>query len=332
MHAGIDQFNWPHDPSCMVALPLSVPKSATTADKPEAEGAVKADAKVKVEVVVEEEAEVEVESNVEDVAEEGTARNDVVELSVLDMSKKDMDLVKKGAALQMLTQRAGLKHDVEGNGTCWMYAVMAALRICEHAWCTPRARRPPTKLDIQWSQALLQAMKTHFLTLTVPRPTGRNQRDGSAAQDYAMIEERLGRQNVWVPSMKKNMAVYGSESMLSLLARTLDRSIIVLDGPTMGMLRAERGEAGLRLEEKAHHVHDPQSKRLYRRLANTIGVLIHLETNPDSLVLEHVNGNHCHGMAFKGVAPDALPACLAKAKECVLQASRCVLQAGLAGP
>ena len=204
VHAGIDQFNWPHDPSCMVALPLSVPKSATTADKPEAEGAVKADAKVKVEVVEEEaEVEVEVESNVEDVAEEGTARNDVVELSVLDMSKTDIDLLVKGAALQMLTQRAGVKHDVEGNGTCWMYAVMAALRICEHAWCTPRARRPPTKLDIQWSQALLQAMKTHFLTLTVPRPTGRNQRDGSAAQDYAMIEERLGRQNVWVPSMRR---------------------------------------------------------------------------------------------------------------------------------
>ena len=126
------------------------------------------------------------------------------------------------------------------------------------------------------------------------------------------------------------MAVFGSESMLTLLARTLDRSIIVLDGSTMGMLSAQRGEAGMRQEEKAHQVHDPQSKRLYRRDTNTIGALIHLETNPDSLVLEHVNGNHYHSMAFKGVAPDALPACLAKAKETLT--SRCVLQAGLAGP
>ena len=61
VHAGIDKFKWRHDPSCMVAKPLQVPKSATKADEPEAEGAVKADAEVKVEVEVEEEAEVEVE-------------------------------------------------------------------------------------------------------------------------------------------------------------------------------------------------------------------------------------------------------------------------------
>ena len=101
-----------------------------------------------MEVEVEEKAEVKVEVKVEGVAEEGTASNDVVELCVVDMSKKEMDLLRKGAALQMLTKRAGVPHDVEGNGTCWLYAVMAALRISEHAWCTPRARRLPTKLDI----------------------------------------------------------------------------------------------------------------------------------------------------------------------------------------
>ena len=268
-----------------------------------------------MEVEVEEEAEVEVEVKVEGVADEGTACNDVVELCVMDMSKKEMDLLRKGAALQMLTKRTGVPHDVEGHGTCWLYAVMAALRISEHAWSTPRERRPPTTLDIGWSEALLRAMRTHFLTLTKSRPPGKQQKDSSASQDYAMMEERLDRQNVWVPSMKKRMAVFGSESTLSLLARTLDRSIIVLNGETMNKLRARPGEAGLRREEKAHHVHDPLSKRLFRREANTIGVLIHLETNPDSLVLEHVNGNHYHGMAFKGVAPDPLPACLAKAKQ-----------------
>ena len=117
--------------------------------------------------------------------------------------------------------------------------------------------------------------------------------------------------------------------MLSLLARTLDRSIIALDGPTMSKLRARPGEAGLRTEAKAHHVHDPLSKRLFRRELNMIGVLIHLETHPDTLVLEHVNGNHFHGYAHKGVAPDQLPACLswlAKAKEAL--ASRHVSHAG----
>ena len=73
-------------------------------------------------------------------------------------------------------------------------------------------------------------------------------------------------------------------------------------------------------------LHDPLSKRLYRREMNMIGVLIHLETHPDTLVLEHVNGNHFHGYAHRGVAPDPLPVCLAKAKEAL--ASRHVRHAG----
>ena len=91
----------------------------------------------------------------------------------------------------------------------------------------------------------------------------------------------------------------------------------MLDGETLAGLRDSfhGPEAGLQREEKYHQVHDPERKTLWRRAANTIGVLIHLETHEDSLVLEHVNGNHYHGMALKGVAPDRLPPCLAKAKE-----------------
>ena len=144
-----------------------------------------------------------------------------------------------------------------------------------------------------------------------------------------MMGEQLDKQNVWVPSMGRTPAEYGSESMLSLLSRTLDRSIIMLHGPSMSMLRSRPGEAGLRSEEKKHQLHNPLSKRLFRRELNMIGVLIHVETHPDTLVLEHVNGNHFHGYAHKGVAPDQLPACLswlAKAKEAL--ASRHVSHAG----
>ena len=116
--------------------------------------------------------------------------------------------------------------------------------------------------------------------------------------------------NVWVPSMGRDLAEFGTESMLTLLARTLERSIIVLDGETLAGLRDSfRGlDANLQREEKHHHVHNPASSHLYRREVNTIGALIHLETHEDSLVLVHVNGNHYHAFAHKDVAPDRVPA------------------------
>ena len=242
------------------------------------------------------------------------ATSDCVETCVMDMSKEELGRLTMGAALRMFTRRAGVPHDVEGNGTCWMYAVLAAMRILEHGWTTPSCRQRPTTLDINFSEALLKAMRTHFRSWPEPRPPGRYQRDASLYDDYKKIEERLGRQNVWVPSMGKNMALFGSESMLTLLARTLERSIIVLNGETMNSMRLRPGDAGLQREGKVHQVHDPFSKRLYRRDVNTAGALIHLETHEDSFVLVHVNGNHYHGYALKGVAPDQLPPCLAKAK------------------
>ena len=101
----------------------------------------------------------------------------------------------------------------------------------------------------------------------------------------------------------------GTESLLSLLARTLDRLIIVLDGHTLARLRDSSCglDANLQREEKHHHVHNPASSHLYRREVNTIGALIELETHEDSLVLVHVNGNHYHAFAHKDVAPDRVP-------------------------
>ena len=78
---------------------------------------------------------------------------------------------------------------------------MAAMRISERAWWKPSLRRGPTTLDVSSSEALLRAMRTHFLSLTVPKRPGINQKDGSAWEDHTKMEEQLGKQNVWVPTM-----------------------------------------------------------------------------------------------------------------------------------
>ena len=242
---------------------------------------------------------------------QGTVRMDSSEDcecdEVKNMSTTEIKLLTKGTMVKMLRRHAGLEHDVRGNGTCWLYAAMAAMGICEHAF-TSGTGRVVTPLDIRLSESLLKAMRRHFLTLTEPTKPGRHQRDASRFDDYHKIKEQLGKMNVWVPSMGRDLAEFGSETMLTLLARTLERSIIVLDGDTMAKHRARPGEAGLHREETVHQVHDPQSKRLWRRQANTIGALIHLETHEDSLVLVHVNGNHYHAFAHKDVAPDRAPA------------------------
>ena len=127
--------------------------------------------------------------------------------------------------------------------------------------------------------------------------------------------------------MRNKSAVYGTESMLTLLARTLDRTIIVLDGPMMAGMRSSSSATatGLRGEVKKHHIHEPQSTRLSRRLLNTIGVLIHLESDKHALVVEHVNGDHFVGLALAGVAPDPLPRCLTDANAALAREYRQVL-------
>ena len=96
--------------------------------------------------------------------------------------------------------------------------------------------------------------------------------------------------------------------MLTLLARTLDRTIIVLDGPSMATLRARR-QANVtgwcRGERAVHHIHSPKSTTLVRELSNTVGVLLHLESDEEALVLEHVNDNHYHCMVRAGAAEAA---------------------------
>ena len=193
------------------------------------------------------------------------AGSDCAEASVSDMSTTEIRRLTKGTAVKMLRRHAGLEHDVRGNGTCWLYAAMAAMGICEHAF-TSGTGGVVTPLDIRLSASLLNAMRMHFLTLTEPTKPGRYQRDASKVQDYKKIEEQLEKINVWVPSMGTDMAVWGTESLLSLLARTLERSIIVLDGETLAGLRDSfhGREAGLQREEKYHHVHDPARKHLYR--------------------------------------------------------------------
>ena len=96
----------------------------------------------------------------------------------------------------------------------------------------------------------------------------------------------------------------------------MDRTaIIVLDGAMMAGMRSNRSATatGLRGEVKKHHIHEPQSTRLSPKLMNTIGVLIHLESDKHALVVEHLNSDHYVGYTLAGVAPDVLPSCLTDA-------------------
>ena len=54
------------------------------------------------------------------------------EVCIAEMTPATLAELTKGAALELLTWRAGERFDVSGNGTCWMYAAMASLRISQH--------------------------------------------------------------------------------------------------------------------------------------------------------------------------------------------------------
>ena len=111
----------------------------------------------------------------------------------------------------------------------------------------------------------MKAMKTKLLSLPEPKTPTPKQPDRGAHEDYKRLVSKMDRQNVWVPSMGTTMAVWGCENVMALLARTLDRAIIVLDGRTMLGLRNRRNAnaAGLRGEVALHHLHAPQSKKLF---------------------------------------------------------------------
>ena len=290
-HAAVDRFDWPRSPTrapAALSVPPSVAKKSAIAKRMAPAGAS---------------------------SSTGAAmQSAMAELCVSDMTPEEARRITKSEAAKMLLQRAGVRHQVAPNGTCWLYAALAALRVLEHA-STTSPLPEPTLRDIRSSEVVLKAMKKHFLTVPVPRKPGRAQKNASNYDDYWRVSDVLSRQNVWVRSMGDNPAEYGSEPMLTLLARTLDRTIIVLDGPTMANVRdsVSAEETGLTGEDKKHHIHEPQSQKLYRKTLNTIGVLIHLESDQDTLVLEHVNGDHYVGLALTGVAPAKLPACLSAA-------------------
>ena len=290
-HAAVDRFDWPSSPTrapAPLTVPPSVAKKSAIAKRMAPAGAS---------------------------SSTGAAmQSAMAELCVSDMTPEEARRITKSEAAKMLLQRAGVRHQVAPNGTCWLYAALAALRVLEHA-STTSPLPEPTLRDIRSSEVVLKAMKKHFLTVPVPRKPGRAQKNASNYDDYWRVSDVLSRQNVWVRSMGDNPAEYGSEPMLTLLARTLDRTIIVLDGPTMANVRdsVSAEETGLTGEDKKHHIHEPQSQKLYRKTLNTIGVLIHLESDQDTLVLEHVNGDHYVGLALTGVAPAKLPACLSAA-------------------
>ena len=146
------------------------------------------------------------------------------EMCVKDMTSAEVIALTKGTAVRMLTMRAGERHDVVGNGTCWLYAAMASIGLLEHGWelsmYTTKTNVAPTERDVRWSEALLSAMRLHFVGIPVPDAPRRGQRDSSDHQDWTIMKNQLQKMNVWVPKMGNKMAVWGGESMLALLARS----------------------------------------------------------------------------------------------------------------
>ena len=127
--------------------------------------------------------------------------------------------------------------------------------------------------------------------------------------------------NVWVPKMGDNAAQYGNEKHLYLLARVLERRIIVLHGPLMSWLRNKRNANAKDINKRTarHSLFTPDSKHLRPTIINEIRVLKELESYDDTLVIEHDGGAHYkslirrqHSSAEKIPNRPDLPASLAK--------------------
>ena len=163
--------------------------------------------------------------------------------------------------------------------------------------------------SLAYGQALLEAMKKEMLSIPKPRqPTKRGPANGDY-EDYMRLHEKMAEQNVWAPIMGDRMAVFGGEFQLALLARTIERFIVVLHGPTMANIRNRRQalHTGLQHEPPQHHVHDPRARKLTPRMANTIGVLVVLEDEVDAVVIEHDGHVHYTCLVRPGGPASSLP-------------------------
>ena len=245
-----------------------------------------------------------------------TAEADL-EICVRDMAVEQVDQLERGELAALLRRRRGETHDVLPNGTCWLYAVLGGMGVLEHSRPLHKSLPSvPTSRDVRFSEILLAEMKTHFLSMQVPTKAKRaaNPKGVTTAQsEYARLMSVVKLQNVWVPSMKTKSAKMGGQEQLALLARVLDRVIVVLNGPALRALTAKPRKTDMRAEGKVHHSHHPRATRLQPRTINTIGVLCLLEDEEDAIVIVHDGDLHYMCLRRPGEPTSSeLPRCLVK--------------------
>ena len=146
--------------------------------------------------------------------------------------------------------------------------------------------RKPSPRDVRVSQVLLGCMMAHFKTLPIPN---KHLARGDTLKDFEMLRGEMDTLNVWVPEMQGKMAKFGNEKQFYLLARTLDRRIIVLHGPTMAWLRNRRNANTTAVQARTprHALYTPTTKSLRPHDINEVRVLHELESYPDTLVIQH---------------------------------------------
>ena len=231
------------------------------------------------------------------------------------MKRSELDKIPYGKAASFLARRGGDPHDVAANGTCWLYAVMGALhvldaqRLCSPYVATNATKITPSKKDVGLSEVFLAAMKREFLSFPAPKA-----RETSRKEDFAEVARQLETMRVWNFDLGDEMAPFGGDKQLFLLARVLERHIVVLHGETMAGIRdsANRNLKDLNRTPKTHRKFAKESESIVPREVGLVSVLLLIEEFPDTLVIEIHDSNHYHALVRR-TREGTLPAFLQKA-------------------
>ena len=199
----------------------------------------------------------------------------------------------------LLSRKGGDRHDVAANGTCWLYAVMGALHVLEamrmiSVYVFGKATKiSPSRKDVSLSEAFLDVMNREFQDF--PEPPAK---ELSRREDFDKMARQMDIMRVWNFEMGEEMAPFGGDKQFFLLARALGRHIVCLHGPTMAPLwvNANRNQIGLNRMAKLHQLFGKESMSIEPRMVSIVGVLLHLEQFPDTLVVEWDGVNHYHAL------------------------------------
>ena len=231
------------------------------------------------------------------------------------MKREDWNRMTYKEGMLLLSRKGGDRHDVAANGTCWLYAVMGALhvldaqRLCSPYVATNATKITPSKKDVGLSEVFLAAMKREFLSFPAPKA-----RETSRKEDFAEVARQLETMRVWNFDLGNEMAQFGGDKQLFLLARVLERHIVVLHGETMAEIRdsANRSLKDLNRTPKTHRKFAKESESIVPREVGLVSVLLLIEEFPDTLVIEIHDSNHYHALVRR-TREGTLPAFLQKA-------------------